>query len=104
MKQIFGVEVRNVTIVYHFRKDPLQEAEEITEDGAPSGCKDYLIWNPPYLAEQTPELGQRSAMSEAVWLMRFLMKRGIRVILFCKVSECEKCYARSLMTITNIDP
>ncbi|KAI6036863.1 DEAD H helicase [Pisolithus microcarpus] len=70
MQRLFGVEV-----------------EEITDDGAPSGCKDYLVWEPPYVDGHAPKLGRHSAMSEAAKLMRYLMKRGIRVILFCKVRE-----------------
>ncbi|KAF9228793.1 DEAD H helicase [Gyrodon lividus] len=74
MKRLFGIE----------------EVEEITEDGAPSGIKDYLIWDLPYIDDQAPDLGRHSSISEATRLMRFLMKRGIRVILFCKVRKaCE---------------
>lgn len=62
-----------------------QEVEEITEDGAPSGIKDYVVWEPPFVDDQAPQLGRNSSISEATGLMRFLMKRGIRVILFCKV-------------------
>lgn len=62
-----------------------QDVEEITEDGAPSGIKDYIVWDPPCVDEQAPKLGKNSSISEATGLMRFLMKRGIRVILFCKV-------------------
>ncbi|KAI6019639.1 DEAD H helicase [Pisolithus orientalis] len=65
----------------------VKEVEEITDDGAPSGCKDYLVWVPPYVDERAPKLGHHSAMSEATRLMRFLMKRGIRVILFCKAMK-----------------
>ncbi|KAI6151016.1 hypothetical protein BKA82DRAFT_4122865 [Pisolithus tinctorius] len=65
----------------------VKEVEEITDDGAPSGCKDYLVWAPPYVDERAPKLGHHSAMSEATRLMRFLMKRGIRVILFCKAMK-----------------
>ncbi|KAI5983784.1 DEAD H helicase [Pisolithus albus] len=71
MQRLFGVE----------------EVEEITDDGAPSGCKDYLVWEPPYVDGHAPKLGRHSAMSEATRLMRFLMKRGIRVILFCKAMK-----------------
>lgn len=59
----------------------------MTEDGAPSGRKDYVVWNPPYIDSRVPSLGKHSSISEATGLMRFLMKRGIRVILFCKVGR-----------------
>ena len=62
-----------------------QEVEEITEDGAPSGIKDYIVWDPPLVDDHAPKLGRNSSISEATGLTRFLMKRGIRVILFCKV-------------------
>ncbi|KAF4578591.1 hypothetical protein EYR36_000398 [Pleurotus pulmonarius] len=62
----------------------------ITEDGAPSGHKDFIIWNPPLIDETEPALGRRSSLSEATGLMRYLMKRGIRCILFCKIRKaCE---------------
>ncbi|KAF9234482.1 P-loop containing nucleoside triphosphate hydrolase protein [Melanogaster broomeanus] len=74
MKRLFGIE----------------EVEEITEDGAPSGIKDYLVWDPPCVDDQAPKLGRHSSILEATRLMRFLMKRGIRVILFCKIRKaCE---------------
>lgn len=62
-----------------------QNVEEVTEDGAPSGRKDFLVWNPPLIDPVDPSSGRRSSMLEATRLMRFLMAQGIRVILFCKV-------------------
>ncbi|KAL0947334.1 hypothetical protein HGRIS_013453 [Hohenbuehelia grisea] len=74
MRDIFGVD--NVV--------------EVTEDGAPSGRKDFIIWQPPMIDQAVPALGRRSTISEATVLMRFLMKRGIRCILFCKIRKiCE---------------
>jgi DEAD/DEAH box helicase domain-containing protein len=32
-------------------------------------------------------LGRESAMKQATGLMRYLMKRGVRTILFCKVGD-----------------
>lgn len=71
MKNIFGIQSAEIVTV--------------TEDGAPSGRKDFLVWSPPYVDFMTPSLGRHNSISEATNLMRFLMKRGIRVILFCKV-------------------
>ena len=65
--------------------DMYQDIEVITEDGAPSGRKDFIIWNPQPVDASAPTLGRHSTLSEATGLMRYLMKRGIRVILFCKV-------------------
>ncbi|KAG2149330.1 DEAD H helicase [Suillus clintonianus] len=77
MKRLFGVE----------------DVEEIVEDGAPSGKKDYLVWDPPSMKNQDPgvaKLGQSRPMCEAINLMIFLMMRGVRVILFCKFRKaCE---------------
>jgi DEAD/DEAH box helicase domain-containing protein len=61
------------------------DMEAVSNDGAPSGSKEYLIWNPPLVNSQNPSRGRKSSLAEASNLMRFLMKKGIRVILFCKV-------------------
>ncbi|TFK81693.1 DEAD/H helicase [Polyporus arcularius HHB13444] len=74
MRNIFGIE----------------NIEEVTEDGAPSGRKDFLVWNPPLKDPMDPSLGRVHSMTEATRLMRFLMARGVRVILFCKIRKsCE---------------
>ncbi|KAH9901228.1 DEAD/H helicase [Cubamyces lactineus] len=74
MKNIFGID----------------DVVEITEDGAPSGRKDFLVWNPPLKDPMDPTLGRLNSMTEATKLMRFLMARGVRVILFCKIRKsCE---------------
>ncbi|KAI0336366.1 DEAD/H helicase [Cubamyces sp. BRFM 1775] len=74
MKNIFGID----------------DIVEVTEDGAPSGRKDFLVWNPPLKDPMDPTLGRLSSMTEATKLMRFLMARGVRVILFCKIRKsCE---------------
>lgn len=77
MKRLFGVE----------------DVEEVVEDGAPSGKKDYLVWDPLSIKDMDPgvaKLGQSGSMYEAVNLMIFLMMRGVRVILFCKIRRaCE---------------
>ena len=61
------------------------EIEAITNDGAPAGSKEFLLWNPSLIDSKVPSLGRHGALSDATSLMRFLMKRGVRVILFCKV-------------------
>ena len=77
MKNIVGLELADIKVV--------------TEDGAPSGQKHLLIWNSPFKDPVVPSLGRHSSLSEATGLMRFLMKRGIRVILFCKVMPVVIC-------------
>lgn len=57
----------------------------ISEDGAPRNKRDFLVWSPPFVDPSQPALGKASSIAEATALMRFLMKRGIRAILFCKV-------------------
>jgi DEAD/DEAH box helicase domain-containing protein len=80
-----------------------QDVEVITEDGAPSGRRDFVIWNPPPVDPQVPCLGKHSSLSEATGLMRFLMKCGVRVILFCKVNpQCD--YHIHFMPFCQIDP
>ena len=64
----------------------VSELDIVSNDGAPSGKKEYIIWNPPPTNSEIPAQGRRTSISEASRLMRFLMKRGIRVILFCKVT------------------
>ncbi|EGO21629.1 hypothetical protein SERLADRAFT_451651 [Serpula lacrymans var. lacrymans S7.9] len=76
----------------------LEDIEEITEDGAPSGRKDFLVWNPPPIDPMAPKLGRHSSMSEATALMRFLMKRGVRVILFCKIRKACELAMKTLRT------
>lgn len=87
MQAIFGIDV---CYKLYFQLQTLitwiwQDIEEITEDGAPSGHKTFLIWDTPYIDPAAPHLGRHSSLTEATGLMRFLMKRGVRVILFCKV-------------------
>ncbi|EJU03818.1 P-loop containing nucleoside triphosphate hydrolase protein [Dacryopinax primogenitus] len=68
----------------------VDDVEVITDDGAPTGHKDFLLWNPPFLDEMDPALGRSSSMQEACYLFRYLMKHGVRTILFCKIRRtCE---------------
>ncbi|KAJ7756837.1 P-loop containing nucleoside triphosphate hydrolase protein [Mycena maculata] len=73
MQRIFGIGTSDIEVV--------------TEDGAPSGIKDFVIWKPPSNASTDRPV---SSISEATSLMKFLMQRGVRVILFCKIRKvCE---------------
>ena len=58
-----------------------QNLEIVTEDGAPSGKKDFLVWDPAPIDPLEPSQGRQSPTHEAVTLMCYLMKRGIRTIL-----------------------
>ncbi|GAA5825378.1 hypothetical protein JCM3770_003514 [Rhodotorula araucariae] len=62
----------------------------VDEDGSPCGQKEYLIWNPPYIDDLDPRQGRISTITETSRVFRFLMERGIRVIVFCRVRmQCE---------------
>ncbi|KAK4049985.1 ATP-dependent 3'-5' DNA helicase [Microbotryomycetes sp. JL201] len=74
MKTIFGIE----------------DVELVDIDGSPSGNKEFIIWNPPYIDENDPKQGRVHSLTETSRLFRFMMERGIRVIVFCKVrAQCE---------------
>jgi DEAD/DEAH box helicase domain-containing protein len=64
-----------------------QDIEVITADGAPSGRKEFIVWNPPLIDDLEPLSGRVSSLAEACGLFRFLIKRGVRTILFCKVCQ-----------------
>ena len=47
--------------------------------------QEFLVWNPPFKDERDLQAGRVSTVTEASRLFRFLMDRGARVIVFCKV-------------------
>lgn len=61
--------------------------EVVDVDGSPSGTKEFLIWNPPYIDDKDIKQGRVSTIAETSRLFRFLMQRGIRAIVFCKVQR-----------------
>ncbi|SCZ94454.1 BZ3500_MvSof-1268-A1-R1_Chr12-2g03910 [Microbotryum saponariae] len=68
----------------------LEDVMVVDVDGSPTGKKEYLIWNPPFIDDQDPKQGRINNMYEASRIFRFLMDRGIRAIVFCKVrAQCE---------------
>lgn len=64
----------------------IQDVELVSEDGSPTGRKEYLVWNPPFLDEQDVKQGRVSTIAETSKIFRFLMSRGIRAIVFCRVT------------------
>ncbi|KAF9052741.1 P-loop containing nucleoside triphosphate hydrolase protein [Panaeolus papilionaceus] len=84
MTKIFGLEAGAI--------------EVISQDGAPSASKDYVVWNPPFIDPLQPAMGRRSSISEASRVMRYLMKKGIRVILFCKIRKVCELAMKTLQT------
>ncbi|KAG8908600.1 hypothetical protein FRB99_004888 [Tulasnella sp. 403] len=74
MKNIFGVE----------------DVEAITEDGSPSGRKDFIVWNPPIMDPEGSNARRASSLTEACTMFTFLITRGVKTILFCKIRKtCE---------------
>lgn len=74
MKRIFG----------------LDRVELISEDGAPSGAKYHIVWNPPLIDNLEPGQGRISSMLETSRIFRFLIERNIRTIVFCRTRKtCE---------------
>ncbi|GAA6014536.1 hypothetical protein JCM10207_001638 [Rhodosporidiobolus poonsookiae] len=62
----------------------------VDEDGSPCGQKEYLVWNPPHIDDMDPKQGRVSTIFETSRIFRFLMERGIRTIVFCRVrQQCE---------------
>ncbi|KAJ3559889.1 hypothetical protein NM688_g67 [Phlebia brevispora] len=68
----------------------------ITEDGAPSGEKEFIVWEPPLVDINDPSMGHRSSLTEAVCLARFLMERGVRIIIFCTIRKSCELFFKAL--------
>ncbi|KAH9450935.1 hypothetical protein MJO28_009596 [Puccinia striiformis f. sp. tritici] len=64
--------------------------ELVSEDGAPSGAKRHVIWNPPLIDIKDPGQGRVSAIVETSRVLRFLIERRVRTIVFCRIRKtCE---------------
>ncbi|PLW45287.1 hypothetical protein PCANC_16937 [Puccinia coronata f. sp. avenae] len=75
MKSLFGFE---------------EEVELVEEDGAPAGIKRQVVWNPPLVDDKDPGQGRVSAIGETSRVLRFLMERNVRTIVFCRIRRtCE---------------
>jgi len=57
----------------------------VDEDGSPSGRKEHVVWNPRLNDPDDPRQGRVSTITETSRIFRFLMDRGVRCIVFCKV-------------------
>ncbi|MDR7521119.1 MAG: DUF1998 domain-containing protein [Armatimonadota bacterium] len=66
--------------------------EVIADNGAPSGPRWFLLWNPP-LADRAGA-ARRSALSEATALFVDLVRRGVRTIVFTKARKVTELIAR----------
>ncbi|KAI9446647.1 P-loop containing nucleoside triphosphate hydrolase protein [Lactarius indigo] len=74
----------------------LEDVEAITQDEAPSGRKEFLLW-------RCSDVSKASPISEATRVMSYLMKRGIRVILFCKTRKSCELAMKSLRTTLSME-
>ena len=69
MKAIFGLDDISLT----------------DKDGSPTGRKEFLCWNCPFVDPIDRGSGRVSTISETSRLLVFLIKQGVRTIAFCKV-------------------
>ncbi len=70
----------------------------VDDDGSPSGAKDFVLWNPPFL--DRARTSRRSANSEATDLFVEMARQGVRNITFTrarKVAELILRYARGIL-------
>ncbi|GAA5874366.1 hypothetical protein JCM1840_001361 [Sporobolomyces johnsonii] len=68
----------------------IEDVVVVDQDGSPCGQKEYVVWNPPYIDEHDVKQGRVSTITETSRIFRFLMERGIRAIVFCRVrQQCE---------------
>jgi len=65
----------------------LDNVSLVDEDGSPAGRKEFLCWNCPFVDPMDPGSGRVGAVSETGKLFVFLMSRGVRTIVFCKVRK-----------------
>lgn len=47
------------------------------------------MWNPPYIDDIDRKQGRVSTIAETSRVFRFMMTRGLRVIVFCRVSRMQ---------------
>lgn len=68
----------------------------VSTDGAPTGRKEWALWNAPPIDAADPSHGRASAYDEASRLVRFLMAQGWRLIVFTKVRRTCEILVRQL--------
>ena len=90
--------------------NPAEHVERLTglpavvvdDDGSPSGAKEFVLWNPPFL--DRARTGRRSANSEATAIFVEMVRAGLRNITFTKarkVAELILLYAREVLEREN---
>ncbi|MBN1188370.1 MAG: DEAD/DEAH box helicase [Dehalococcoidales bacterium] len=90
--------------------NPGEHAEKLTGlpfqvvdiDGAPSGGRDFVFWNPPLLDEKKES--RRSANSEATYIFTELVQKEIRTLTFTRTRRLtELIYNYSRQRLAQID-
>jgi DEAD/DEAH box helicase domain-containing protein len=82
----------------HLRRLAGVDAVVVDGDGSPSGARDFVLWNPPFV--DRAKTTRRSANSEAATLFARLVQSGIRTITFTRarrVAELILLYARRIL-------
>ncbi|MGD2207177.1 MAG: DEAD/DEAH box helicase [Anaerolineae bacterium] len=82
----------------HLRRLAGIEPTVVDDDGAPSGARDFVLWNPPFV--DPTKTARRSANIEAARLFARLVQAGIRTIAFTRarrVAELLLLYARRIL-------
>ncbi|MSP12712.1 MAG: DEAD/DEAH box helicase [Chloroflexi bacterium] len=70
----------------------------IDEDGSPTGSREFVLWNPPFIDKA--QEARRSTISEAASLLAALTMAGMRTLVFGKsrkVAELVLIYAREAL-------
>ncbi|KZZ90673.1 DEAD/DEAH box helicase [Ascosphaera apis ARSEF 7405] len=68
----------------------IQDVKLTDTDGSPSGRKEFICWNTPFLVPDDPTSGRASSFTETARLFAYLILQGVKVIAFCKIrKQCE---------------
>ena len=82
----------------HLRRLAGVEPTIVEDDSAPTGARDFVLWNPPFV--DRARTARRSANIEAARLFAHLVQAGIRTIAFTRarrVAELILLYARRIL-------
>ena len=64
----------------------------VSEDGAPSGPRQFILWNPPFV--DRAQEARRSANGEAAFLQTALVRAGVRHIVFTRSRQAAELIPR----------
>lgn len=64
---------------------PFEQVHNVSEDGAPTGGKYIVAWNPPLLDRSDPVSGRENFISQTARITIQLLKYNVRTIVFCVV-------------------